>query len=151
MGIQFNAANPNDWSLRTEIEEVDTSNANARRILEATGLVTPLDPTGQIAVVEAEEWYRAHGESVPTSASLGIETEDELSGCVPAGFFREHALLALAFEPEDEGIPWAADPQNSRWIECGRSPGLIQQRLEQLLALAEAAEKLGPDWCVCWG
>ena len=70
---------------------------------------------------------------------LGYPAEDALGGEVSAGEFLGRVLLALAVEPDDAGMPGCEAPDHGRFIECGRLPGYLQDRLRDLHELAE--------WC----
>jgi hypothetical protein len=61
---------------------------------------------------------------------------DELFGDATPEEFRGRVLTALALAPADEGTP---SYQDGNWVECGRRPGYLQNRLTELLDLA--------DWC----
>ena len=74
--------------------------------------------------------------------ALGIDLEEwGWCGSLPAEDFLGRVLLALAIQPADEGIPVheTTVPGQVRWIECGRRPGYIQERLAQLHDLAQWA------------
>lgn len=74
--------------------------------------------------------------------ALGIDLAEEgWCGSLPAEDFLGRVLMALAIQPSDEGVPARDDtvPGQVRWIECGRRPGYIQERLAQLHELAQWA------------
>lgn len=87
-------------------------------------------------------------------ATLGVDLEDwGWCGSLTAEDFLGRVLVALAIQPADEGVPahevpfgvpgrpaWTGE---ARFIECGRAPGYIQERLGQLRELA--------DWAVANG
>lgn len=85
--------------------------------------------------------------AVVLCGSLGIDLEFEgWCGSLPAQDFLGRVLLALAIEPADEGIPSHELPTGGvRWVECGRRPGYIQERLLQLHELAEWAAENGAE------
>ncbi|WP_394622365.1 hypothetical protein JNUCC0626_50380 (plasmid) [Lentzea sp. JNUCC 0626] len=61
---------------------------------------------------------------------------DELFGDATPEEFRGRVLTALALAPVDAGVP---SYQDGNWIEGGRRPAYLQDRLTELLDLA--------DWC----
>lgn len=67
--------------------------------------------------------------------TLGFDTE-ELAGTSEGADFAGRVLLALALEPEDEGVP-AVEEQG--FVDCGRAPGYLQARLGELQILGEYA------------
>ncbi|MBM0201816.1 hypothetical protein JNW90_00935 [Micromonospora sp. STR1s_5] len=90
---------------------VTVANANATTLLAALGY----------AVNEDDEWQ-------------------DLSGAAAADEFLGRVLVALAVAPADAGVPEHTALTNPRWIECGRRPGYLQDRLEQLRVLAETCQ-----------
>lgn len=75
------------------------------------------------------------------AATLGIDLDaGGWAGEMEARDFQGRILLALAIEPSDEGVPAHELPgPGARWIECGRRPGYVQERLGQLHELAQWA------------
>jgi hypothetical protein len=65
-----------------------------------------------------------------------LREDGELFGDAAPEDFRGRVLTALALAPVDEGVP---SYQVGNWIEGGRQPGYLQDRLAQLLEVA--------DWC----
>jgi hypothetical protein len=105
--------------------EVNVSNANARLILDA----------------------------------LGLEAGD-LTGALDAPGFQARVLTALALAPEDAGVPMhqlvpgestvfgSVVEGGATVIDCGRREGYLQERLAELLAVADAAILAGRE--VTW-
>jgi hypothetical protein len=75
----------------------------------------------------------------------GTGAMDHFDGAEP---FLGRVLIALGLEPADEGVP--AHQDGPRWTEGGRRPGYLQERLEDLRALAERGRALGDDVEVVW-
>lgn len=74
--------------------------------------------------------------------SLGFAEDvaaGDLCGTVPAQDFLGRVLAALALSPGDEGVP-AHTVGSDRFIDCGRRPGYLQDRLAGLHELALAAQ-----------
>ena len=96
-----------------------------------------------VACPEAEdlEINVSSANAVVLCDALGINLAEEgWCGSLPAEDFLGRVLVALAVQPSDEGIPTHEVPTGGvRWIECGRRPGYIQDRLAQLHELAEWA------------
>ncbi len=67
--------------------------------------------------------------------TLGFDTED-LSGSSEGDDFVGRVLLALALEPEDEGVPIV---EQQGFVDCGRPHGYLQARLGELQTLGEYA------------
>ena len=92
--------------------EVSVSNTNAALILEALGLL-------------------------PDDVSF----DDVCCGSMDAGDLLGRALMALALAPEDEGMPaYEMVGSGAPMIQCGRHPGYLQDRLNQIQELAR--------WCL---
>ena len=109
---------------------------------------TAQDPTtGEFVSTEAMEINMANGNAATVLEVLGLDAV-ELMGGEPADAFLGRVLMAMAVSPEDAGVPAHTAVDNARWIECGRRPGYVQERLEQRHALAEFAKGLGAE--VCW-
>jgi hypothetical protein len=93
-----------------------------------------------VACPEAEdlEINVSSANAVVLCDTLGINLAEEgWCGSLPAEDFLGRVLLALAIQPSDEGIPAHELPTGGvRWVECGRRPGYIQDRLAQLHELA---------------
>ncbi|THA53269.1 hypothetical protein E6R62_19470 [Streptomyces sp. A1136] len=77
---------------------------------------------------------------------LGVLGYEELAGDAEADDFLGRVLVALALVPVDAGRPATAE---GRFVDCGRRAGYIQERLEELRALAEEARAQGLP--VYWG
>lgn len=82
--------------------------------------------------------------------ALGIDlAADGWVGDMPAEAFLGRVLLALALQPDDAGVPSteSQEPGGPRVIEGGRRAGYIQERLQQLHALAvHATEVYSEVW-----
>lgn len=88
--------------------------------------------------------------------ALGIDLEEwGWCGGLPAQDFLGRVLVALAISPADEGIPaheipfgvpgrpaWTGE---ARFVDCGRAPGYLQERLGQLHELAQWAVAHGAE------
>ncbi len=61
-----------------------------------------------------------------------------LAGAATVEEFRGRVLTALALARADDGAPWRET--SPRFTDCGRRPGYLQDRLEELHELA--------DWCI---
>lgn len=72
---------------------------------------------------------------------LSVEGEIELCGSAPAEEFLGRVLLALAVAPSDAGVPSFVEttPGRATVYHGGRPDGYLQQRLNQLHAVAEFA------------
>lgn len=82
---------------------------------------------------------------------LGITREEcpDLVGGEDAETFLGRVLMAQAVNPADAGVPAREVPKRDAegnvvvrtgaWIDCGRDPGYIDERLAQLRTLAEFA------------
>lgn len=95
----------------------------------------------------------ANGNAVLVAAALGLQLDadypGDLSGAIDAQDFLGRVLVALAISPADEGMPahelLPGDAGRLAWfgdatvIQGARHPGYLQERLEQLRALAEYA------------
>ncbi|NUK55483.1 hypothetical protein HRW14_35640 [Streptomyces lunaelactis] len=91
------------------------------------------------------------GEPVNMANSNAARVLDSLGYAEPYGdedarLFLGRVLLALALDPEDAGRPAVTD---GRFIDCGRSQGYAQSRLNELRELAEYAQARGLR--VTWG
>lgn len=71
----------------------------------------------------------------------------DLCGELPAQDFLGRVLTAFGLAPVDEGVP--AHRVEANFIECGRRPGYLQERLVQLQELAEVA--CGHKSVIAWG
>lgn len=102
-----------------------------------------------VSIPEAEhlEVNVSSSNAVVLCDALGINLAEEgWCGSLPAGDFLGRVLLALAIQPADEGIPAHELPTGGvRWVECGRRPGYIQDRLAQLHELAQWAVAHGAE------
>ena len=102
-----------------------------------------------VSVPEAEELEvnMSNSNAAVVCGSLGIDLEEwGWCGGLPAEDFLGRVLVALAIQPSDEGIPSHEVPTGgARWIECGRRPGYIQERLAQLHELAAWAVEHGAE------
>lgn len=78
--------------------------------------------------------------------ALGLPTSDELCGETTGEDFLGRVLLATGPNPADEGVP--ALNLDPRVIDMGRRPGYLQERLEQLADVAQAARTRGGE--VVW-
>lgn len=107
--------------------EVNMANDNAMLVMQALGLLTGESPE--------QDWDDMWGGA---------------SEC-PAEDLLGRALMALAVSPSDEGAPAYDDsrPAGPRWINCGRRPGYLQEKLEDLRGLAEFCRARGR--LVTWG
>lgn len=65
--------------------------------------------------------------------------EDVCCGAVSGQDFLGRVLVALAVAPADAGMPAHASATHSNFIDCGRSEGYLQDRLETLREIAEFA------------
>jgi hypothetical protein len=79
-----------------------------------------------------------------------VTPDDELIGEAPADDFLGRVLTALATEPWDEGVAPVEGPglllgriPVKHMIDCGRRPGYVQDAMEDLREVAEAAQRLG--------
>ena len=82
------------------------------------------------------------------SETLGFSLDPDWCGDMPAPDFKGRVLLALALAPTDEGMPsyeHVTGPNSARFIEGARAPGYLQERLTELLALAEWAVSNGKE------
>lgn len=102
-----------------------------------------------VSIPEAEhlEVNMSNSNAAVVCGSLGIDLNEEgWCGSLAADDFLGRVLLALAIQPSDEGIPAHELPTGGvRWIECGRRPGYIQERLGQLHELAAWAVEHGAE------
>jgi hypothetical protein len=102
-----------------------------------------------VACPEAEELEinMSNSNAAVVCAALGIDLDAEgWCGSLPAEDFLGRVLVALAIQPSDEGIPVHELPTGGvRWVECGRRPGYIQERLGQLHELAQWAVAHGAE------
>lgn len=117
--------------------EVNASNDNAVTVLQSLGFIT-----GESREKDWDDMWNG-----PSSCE--------------AGDFLGRVLLALAVSPADAGVPaheasardmrgvGALFPEGMRVINCGREPGYLQMRLEQLRELAEFCQARGR--LVTWG
>lgn len=101
---------------------------------------TAYNPTTEEFVSDSEELEVnvSNANAATLLEVLGLDTI-ELMGAESAEGFLGRVLMASAVSPEDAGIPAHVAVGNPRWIEGGRRPGYIQERLEQLRTLAEFA------------
>ncbi|MET7717730.1 hypothetical protein [Streptomyces sp. NPDC005407] len=91
------------------------------------------------------------GEPVNMANSNAARVLDTLGYAEPYGeedaqLFLGRVLLAFALDPEGAGRPAVTDV---RFIDCGRSQGYAQSRLNELHELAEYAQARGLR--VTWG
>lgn len=116
----------------TDVPEINVSNSNARQLLDVLG-------------------YTGDGtaSSICGSSDASAACYDELSGQTSGPDFLGRVLTALALAPVDAGVPAHAVHADSRFIDCGRRPGYIQDRLVQLEELSRYASTRG--LLVTWG
>ena len=114
MTITFSAYNATAERFEADHLAINLSNANAAHVLDALGF----------------------GDDVRAG---------DLCGTVDGEDFLGRVLMADAVSPEDEGVPSheIARAGNAQWIEGGRPPGYLQDRLAQLRDLAQAATEGG--------
>ncbi|TQK49869.1 hypothetical protein FBY35_0145 [Streptomyces sp. SLBN-118] len=91
------------------------------------------------------------GDPVDMANSNAARVLDTLGYAEPYGdedarLFLGRVLLALALNPEDAGRPAVVD---GRFTDCGRAPGYVQSRLNELRELAQYAHARGLR--VTWG
>jgi hypothetical protein len=90
-------------------------------------------------------------------AALGLDPV-ELCGCLPGVDFLGRVLVAVAVEPYDEGVAPAAYQGGilgfdlgvaGTFVDCGRRPGYLQDKLTVLGRLADYAADRALDvaWC----
>jgi hypothetical protein len=80
---------------------------------------------------------------------LGFPEADSC-GRVSSEDFLGRVLVALAVSPHDAGLPaLTTSTGGATFVECGRSEGYTQHRLDQLRTLAEFAR--GYDADITWG
>lgn len=121
MSVEFNVecTNFDHDSVWEASPGINVNNANAGMLLETLGL--PTDP-----------WNLPADFEYPTGHD-----------------FLGRVLIALGLAPKDEGRPAVADLDNPRWIEGGRRSGYTQDKLGELLAIAEYA--VAHNRRVTWG
>jgi len=144
MSITFYAQRcTGDWSLGTgrieyEGEGVNMSSANAADVLRLLGFVHELDDE------ERALFGDEFGDTVP----------DEAGDVDPADFdgriLLARGLLDVATDDE-HGVPVVdyQEPGRVRWVECGRRPGYLAEKLDVLAAVAADAKANGGlvVWC----
>lgn len=81
--------------------------------------------------------------------ALGIVGDDVYCGTMSGDELLGRVLVAEALAPEDEGIPVHEREARATFIDCGRAPGYLQERLAQVHDIAEhaACEGLQVGWC----
>jgi hypothetical protein len=100
---------------------------------------TDMDPELQVS----------NGNGLYILQTLGFE-QPEYTGVLSADDFKGRVLLAEALSPVDEGLPSYQLATNGATIyNCGRAPGYLQDKLIQLLKIAEFAKANNSD--VTWG
>lgn len=120
------------------------------------------DEFGEVMWVEAPdelEVNMANGNAAQVCAALGVSLAPDWCGDMDADDFLGRVLVALAVAPADPGMPsyellpgdadrpaWAGD---ATVIQGARPPGYLQERLEQLHALALWCRENGKF--VSWG
>jgi hypothetical protein len=115
------------WASHADAGEpyAEMSKTNVCLVLRALGLLTEV---GAEAALEPRPDEPPPAPEGPDPAQEGEITADDLLGRI---------VLALGMAPQDEGVPpYESSP---RWIECGREPGYLQRKLEELAELAEYA------------
>jgi hypothetical protein len=73
---------------------------------------------------------------------LGYGAQQYQEGAADASDFLGRVLLAQGINPSDEGVPAVAA---GNWVECGRSIGYSEYRLDQLRTLALAGIAQGRE------
>lgn len=102
----------------------------------------------------APEVNMANGNAIRVLDLVGITGDDAYCGSMSGEDLLGRVLVALALTPEDEGTDtYEAGPdeghfQGGTHIFCGRRPGYLQDRLEQLhdIATFAAAEGATVRW-----
>lgn len=116
-----------DWFFDSgEVPTMNLANANAGNVLGALNLV---------------------------SAERGMSRDpfntDELAGFADAEMVLGAAQLYLALEPEDAGLVSHALNERGNFIDAGRRPGYLQEKLQQLVEIAIWARDHNRrvEWC----
>jgi len=117
---------------------LNLSNLNAA-LLRALGVLPEL---GAAAVLDTAPRDRDTVTELPGVAELGAAGYDDLAGECDADDLLGRIELALALSPADVGVPWHATTAAGSWIDCGRPPGYLQQRLHELRAITVHARHL---------
>jgi len=96
------------------------------------------------------EVQMSNGNARVVLLALDLNMED-MYGAENATTFKARVLVALATDRLDDGMPgYKETGENGATIYWGgRDPGYVNDKLIQLLKVAEAAEKIGVD--VQWG
>jgi hypothetical protein len=76
-------------------------------------------------------------------------TEGELFGETSGEDFLGRVMVALGLAPADEGRPSPPDADHVTVVDCGRRPGYLQEKLDMLRELGDAAKGFGS--MVVWG
>jgi hypothetical protein len=115
---------------------LNMTNLNAAHLLRALGLLPEL---GADAVLHEHE---------PVSRLAGGNAFG-LAGECDALDLLGRIDLALALSPVDEGTPWHPVTPGGNFLDCGRRPGYLQDRLHVLRAIAVHARELHRrvTWC----
>jgi hypothetical protein len=102
-----------------------------------------------------EDFSQANAIHLLMLLGFDVPPDDELIGEAPAADFLARVLTALATEPWDEGVAPVESPgllfgriPVKHMVDCGRRPGYVQDALQRLRALADAAQQLGRN--VAW-
>ena len=121
MSVTFSALNTTTDQWVADELSVNMANANAAVVLDALGFAEDV-------------------------------AAGDLCGSVPAQDFLGRVLTGFGLAPTDPGRPATEDigEHGARFIDCGRAPGYVQDRLGQLQALAEAAVA-DPQVVITWG
>jgi hypothetical protein len=121
MSVTFSGYNPATEQFLAEDLDVNMANANARVVLDALGFAEDV-------------------------------AAGDLCGTVPAQDFLGRVLTGFGLAPTDPGRPVTENTgqHGARFIDCGRAPGYVQDRLVQLQELAEAAVGT-PGAVISWG
>lgn len=110
----------------------------------ADGWVSP------VQLVEDPEVNVSNANASTLLDVLGIQVgerfEDRCCGMLDAEDFLGRVLVARAVNPVDAGVPAVSE---GNFIDCGRSEGYVDVRLEQLQVVAEFAVRAGLR--VHWG
>lgn len=105
--------------------------------------------------VEHEHTIMTHGINVSNTNAGAIlralELPVEYEGEVELAVFKARLARAESeWAPGDEGRPWSEDAGEGRatFIDCGRHPGYLNERFEQLRQMVVIGEDLGHRYVV---